>query len=138
MAHIMFLYKTSEKSLLLFFIISFISCFLDLLMHSDLLAIQWFSTVGSWRPTKQNETQFGDPYIAKWLLYKGFSESTWPKSGSRPTCWEPPALQLYNNNNNNNNNNINKMLKIWQMIEHTFWSNEAICKHCTSLKLKVF
>ena len=24
---------------------------------------QWFSTLGSWRPTKHNDTQFGDPYI---------------------------------------------------------------------------
>ena len=24
---------------------------------------QWFSTFDSWRPTKQNNTQFGDPYI---------------------------------------------------------------------------
>jgi len=23
---------------------------------------QWFSTFGSWRPTKQNNTQFGDPF----------------------------------------------------------------------------
>ena len=24
---------------------------------------QWFSTLGSWRPTKFNNTQFGDPFI---------------------------------------------------------------------------
>ena len=24
---------------------------------------QWFSTFDSWRPTKQNNTQFADPYI---------------------------------------------------------------------------
>ena len=24
---------------------------------------QWFSTFGSWRPKKYNNTQFGDPYI---------------------------------------------------------------------------
>ena len=26
---------------------------------------QWFSTFGSWRPTKQKKTQFGDPFSTK-------------------------------------------------------------------------
>ena len=29
---------------------------------------QWFSTLGSWRPTKQNKTEFGDPFSLFILL----------------------------------------------------------------------
>jgi len=51
---------------------------------------QWFSTGGGWRPTKQNGTQFGDPYCNKKGLYYRFwrlkTEYLRPKSGSRPTC----------------------------------------------------
>ena len=51
---------------------------------------QWFSTFGSWRPTKQNNTQFGDPFITIIVLYQGFwrpkSMCPRPKIGLRPTC----------------------------------------------------
>jgi hypothetical protein len=33
---------------------------------------QWFSTGGGWRPTKQNGTQFGDPYGNNKGLYYRF------------------------------------------------------------------
>jgi len=46
---------------------------------------QWFSTFGSWRPIKQNNTQFGDPFITFIVLKHGFWR---PKNGSGPTCWE--------------------------------------------------
>ena len=34
----------------------------------EIRTVQWFSTFGSWRPTKQNKTQFGDPFTTKILL----------------------------------------------------------------------
>ena len=33
---------------------------------------QWFSTADSWRPTKQDKTQFGDPYITIIVLQHRF------------------------------------------------------------------
>ena len=51
---------------------------------------QWFSTFGSWRPTKHKNTQFGDPNSTIIELYYRFwrpkSKCRRPKSGSRPTC----------------------------------------------------
>ena len=35
-------------------------------IHYDLE--QWFSTFGCWRPSKQNNTQFGDPNVAITVL----------------------------------------------------------------------
>ncbi len=34
--------------------------------------LQWFSTFGSWRPTKQNKTQFGDPNFTRIVLKHRF------------------------------------------------------------------
>jgi hypothetical protein len=35
---------------------------------------QWFSTFGSWRPTKQNKTQFGDPNCTRIVQNTGFDD----------------------------------------------------------------
>ena len=54
---------------------------------------QWFSTFGSMRPTKQNKTQFVDPFstlipikIHRFWRFK--IKSPRLKSGLWPTCWE--------------------------------------------------
>ena len=44
---------------------------------------QLFSTFGCWRPTKQNNTQFGDPYVAIIVLYYRFTGLGDPKVGAR-------------------------------------------------------
>ena len=53
---------------------------------------QWFSTSGSWRPSKHKNTHFGDPCLTIKVLKQRFwrpkSKCPRPKSGSRPTCWE--------------------------------------------------
>ena len=54
---------------------------------------QWFSTFSSRRPTIYNTAQYGDPYITIIVLKHRFRrpkrKCTQPKSGSRPTLWEP-------------------------------------------------
>ena len=49
---------------------------------------QWFSTLGSWRPTKQNKTEFGDPFSIKVLYNTVFGDpkvsSCDPKVGRDP------------------------------------------------------
>jgi len=51
--------------------------------------VEWFSTFGSWQPTKHNITQFGDPYITIIVLKHRFwrpkSKCLRPKSGLRNT-----------------------------------------------------
>ena len=42
---------------------------------------QWFSTLGCWRPTKQNKTLFGEPYSTKMLLCTGYGD---PNVGRKP------------------------------------------------------
>jgi len=61
---------------------------------------QWFSTFRSWRPTKHNITQFGDPYITiivlKHRFWRSKSKCLRPKSGSQPSCWETLAYSINN------------------------------------------
>ena len=60
------------------------------LFQYRLSVVQWFSTSGGWRPTKRNNTLFGDPFITIILLKRRFlrpkSKCPGPKSGSLPTC----------------------------------------------------
>ena len=52
---------------------------------------QWFSTFGSWRPTKYNNTQFGDPYITNLALKHRFWQ---PKSKvTRPKVDRDPPVE---------------------------------------------
>ena len=54
---------------------------------------QWFSILGSWRPTKHNNAQLGDPYVTIILLSKGFGD---PKVSARdPKVGREPPVEKH-------------------------------------------
>ena len=63
--------------------------FYDCVLQNSVYLRQWFSTFGSWRPTKYNNTQFGDPYIA--IINTGFGD---PKVSARdPKVGREPPVE---------------------------------------------
>jgi len=59
-------------------------------LQTKITLCQWFSTFGSWRPTKQTITQFGDPYIT---IIVGFGD---PKvSACNPKVGRDPAVEKH-------------------------------------------